>query len=580
MDFRDSSEQKHYIIIIIDNRKGQRQYMDELRRKFPGGEFFDEIRENGSYYVDKTNLIYELIQETNSKVSLFTRPRRFGKTLMMSMLQCFFDINRSSKALFDGLDISKHQQLCSEWMNQYPTLFVTLKDVDGASFGSAYEMLQNTIADLCKKYATLEYEENVLPADAEIFHRLMYKTADQAEIQNALRTIMRMMSAVYKKPVILLIDEYDVPLAKAHSNGYYRQMLEIIRSLLGTALKSNDYLKFSVVTCCLRIAKESIFTGVNNFKSYSVLDRKFSTYFGFTEAEVEKLLEAVSLHEHMETIRSWYDGYVFGQSKVFCPWDVVNYVADAIYDPSIKPKNYWKNTSSNDILLTFVNHTDFDVRYKFEILLNDGSIRQTISDELTYESLYESEENLWSVLLMTGYITKADPSDDEETISLKIPNMEISRIFEDTVAKYFKQTHNRTKQKELMDALWNGNCKKASDLMTDILFETISYHDYHENYYHAFLTGIIYGAGYDVSSNQENGLGRTDITVREASKRRGMILEAKKSDRPENMEKDCLDGKQQIIDKQYLRGFIGFQKVICYGIAFFQKQALIRKLEL
>ena len=544
-----------------------------------GGEFFDDIIESGSYYVDKTALIYDLIQDANSKVSLFTRPRRFGKTLMMTMLQNFFDINRSSAALFQNLEIFRHKELCDEWMNQYPVLFISLKDISGLDFNDAYGMLQVVIADTCKKHSSLEYDEKVQPSDAELFHKLIFETANQKELQNSLKTIMRMMYAVYGKPVILLIDEYDVPLAKAHSHGYYDQMLPVIRAILSTALKSNDYLKISVITGCLRIAKESIFTGVNNFKSYSILDKKFSTYFGFTEDEVMKLLEAAGLPEHMETIRSWYDGYVFGNTKVFCPWDVVNYVSDAMYDPTIKPKNYWKNTSSNEILLTFVNRTDFDVRYKFETLMNSGRIQQKISDELTYDTLHDSEENLWSVLLMTGYLTKADPMEDEETVSLKIPNEEISRIFEDTVFRFFKGKHSRTKQKELMEALWEGDAKKASELMTDILFETISYHDYHENYYHAFLTGIIYGAGCDVSSNQENGLGRTDITVREAAMRRAMILEAKKSDREEYMEKDCQEGIKQILDKQYLRGFPGFKKVVCYGIAFYQKQALILKLE-
>ena len=335
-----------------------------------GGEFFDDIIESGSYYVDKTALIYDLIQDANSKVSLFTRPRRFGKTLMMTMLQNFFDINRSSAALFQNLEIFRHKELCDEWMNQYPVLFISLKDISGLDFNDAYGMLQVVIADTCKKHSSLEYDEKVQPSDAELFHKLIFETANQKELQNSLKTIMRMMYAVYGKPVILLIDEYDVPLAKAHSHGYYDQMLPVIRAILSTALKSNDYLKISVITGCLRIAKESIFTGVNNFKSYSILDKKFSTYFGFTEDEVMKLLEAAGLPEHMETIRSWYDGYVFGNTKVFCHWDVVNYVSDAMYDPTIKPKNYWKNTSSNEILLTFVNRTDFDVRYKFETLMN------------------------------------------------------------------------------------------------------------------------------------------------------------------------------------------------------------------
>ena len=396
---------------------------------------------------------------------------------------------------------------------------------------------------------------------------------------------MRMMVAVYEKPVILLIDEYDGPLAKASEqntdeNQFYIKMLDVIRGMFDAALKGNEYLKFAVVTGCLRIAKESIFTGTNNFMSYSVLDDDFSDYFGFTQEEVDRILEETDRQEKTDDIRSWYDGYVFGSTPVYCPWDVMCYVAARLRNRNAKPKNYWKNTSHNGILLTFVERTDFDVSDKFEILLNGGSIEQTVSDELTYDTMHESEDNLWSVLLMTGYLTKVDPESDGNTVELRIPNNEISSIFEGTVVKRFNNALelDRSKQKELMRALWNGDEGTASGMMTDILFETISYHDYHENYYHAFLTGIISGLGYAVKSNQENGLGRSDIVVREKHNKRGMILEAKKSDREEDMERDALEGKQQIIDKEYRKGFSGYDSVICYGISFFQKKALVKKL--
>ena len=314
--------------------------------------------------------------------------------------------------------------------------------------------------------------------------------------------------------------------------------------------------------------------------SYSVLDERFSSFFGFTQEELDQLLTITGLNEKMEVIRDWYDGYVFGNTPVYCPWDVVSYVSALLEIRTAKPKNYWKNTSSNGILLTFVKRTDFDVSDKFETLLNSGTIRQTISDELTYDTLHESEENLWSVLLMTGYLTKVDPDAEGDTVELTIPNVEISNIFEETVVRFFKDSLDRSKQKELMDALWNGDEETASKRMTDLLFDTISFHDYHENYYHAFLTGIISGLGYAVKSNQENGLGRSDIDVREKRRKRGMILEAKKSDRESDMQKDALAGKQQIVDKQYLRGFPGFESVMCYGISFFRKKALVKKLTL
>ena len=553
--------------------------------KIPVGKYdFAEIRRNHEYYVDKTELIYDLVEGTSNEVTLFTRPRRFGKTLTMSMMESFFSMQKGdSRALFEGLHIMKHEAFCAEWMNQYPVLFLSLKDAEGLTFDIAYKKLKAVIADLCKKQEYLLESPSSNAADVEIFRRLMFKAGDIEEVQNSLKTIMRMMVAQYKKPVILLIDEYDVPLAKAserepEEKGYYVQMLDVIRGMFDAALKDNEYLKFAIVTGCLRIAKESIFTGTNNFMSYSVLDEDFSEYFGFTQAEIDKLLDDADRKEKATSISAWYDGYMFGNTAVYCPWDVTSYVASLCKRRDAKPKNYWKNTSHNGILLTFVNRTDFDVSDKFETLLNGGTILQTISDELTYDTLHESEENLWSVLLMTGYLTKARLDEDGDTVELRIPNEEISHIFQETVVRFFKDSIDRTKQKELMEALWSGEEEKASERMTDILFDTISYHDYHENYYHAFLTGIISGLGYAVKSNQENGLGRSDIDVREKRKKRGMILEAKKSDRFEDMEKDALEGKKQILEKEYLRGFSGFESVVCYGISFFQKKALVKKL--
>lgn len=549
-----------------------------------GNDIFDDFIKEDGYYVDKTELLYELVAGTRNKVTLFTRPRRFGKTLMMTMMESFFSIQKGdSREVFDGLDIMKHEEFCAEWMNQYPVLFITLKGVEALSFEEAYNSLLVKLADLCRKHRNLADGEKVDAYDKKVFQRLLEKNANLAEVKESLKTLSRMMAAHYGKPAILLIDEYDVPLAKASErdtseNGYYRKMLDVVKGMFDAALKTNEYLKFAVITGCLRIAKESIFTGTNNFMSYSVLDERFSQFFGFTQGEVDRILEDADRKESGETIRTWYDGYVFGNTPVYCPWDVVNHVAALLDRRTARPKNYWKNTSHNGILLTFVKRTDFDVSDKFEVLMNGGTVRQTISDELTYDTLHESEENLWSVLLMTGYLTKADPDAEGDTVELKIPNEEISNIFEEAVAKYFTDTLDRSKQKELMEALWNGDEETASRRMTDILFSTISYHDYHEDYYHAFLTGIISGLGYAVRSNQENGLGRSDIDVREKRKRRGMILEAKKSAREEDMTADALAGKQQILDKEYLRGFDGYESVVCYGISFFKKKALVKRL--
>ena len=547
-----------------------------------GDESFEEIRKSGLYYVDKTELIYDLVHNAKNKVTLFTRPRRFGKTLNMSMLESFFDINRDSGHLFEGLDIVQHEEFCKEWMNQYPVLSISFKDVDGLDFESAKKMLSSTLARTFLKYSGLADHENVSPSDKVRFSQLLAETDDVAVIKNALDTIMRMMNAVYGKPVILLIDEYDVPLAKASEkntahNRYYEQMLDMIKGMLSIALKTNEYLKFAVVTGCLRIAKESIFTGTNNFQSYSVLEDRFSRYFGFTQTEVDDLLGAAELTDKAEIFRAWYDGYVFGNTPVYCPWDLVSYISALLYDREAEPQNYWRNTSGNDVIKVFVGK--HKVSRKFETLMNGGTITETISDELTYDTLHESEQNLWSILLMTGYLTKADPSAKGKTIALKIPNSEIAGIFQDTVAIYFREKLDVSKQEKLMDALWAGDADQASKIMSELLRKTISYMDYHEDYYHAFLAGIFVGRGYETESNKEKGLGRPDIQLFDQEHDRAMIIETKKTVSKMQMNKECDEALKQIVDKEHAADlYEEFAEVICYGISFFQKSAMIKKL--
>ena len=549
-----------------------------------GDEKFDDIRKAGFYYVDKTELLYELAAEARNKVTLLTRPRRFGKTLNLSMMECFFDIRRDSRSLFEGLDIVRHEAFCDEWMNRYPVLFISFKDVDGLDFESAFIALQDVLSDFCFRYSHIIEYDKVDPVDITTFMSIKEKKVAPAAIKSALKTIMRMMYAVYGKPVILLIDEYDVPLAKASEkntskNRYYEQMLDVIKGMLSISLKTNEYLKFAVVTGCLRIAKESIFTGTNNFASYSVLDDRFSRYFGFTQEEVDGLLEAAGLSHKAETFLSWYDGYVFGSTPVYCPWDVVSYVSELLYRSDARPKNYWKNTSSNGVIREFAGHTEWGIPDKFEILMNGGSITQTISDELTYDSLHDSEQNLWSILLMTGYLTKAHPEEEGDTVSLRIPNAEIAGIFEDTVVKLFTDTLDTGRQRELMAAFWDKDISSATQILSDFLWETISYNDYHKDYYHAFLAGLFVGMGYSVDSNKESGLGRFDVLVKDRRNRRAMLIEAKKSNSKEQMGKDCEEALQQILDKGYARSIEpGYQEVICYGIAFYRKSALIKKL--
>lgn len=542
---------------------------------------FAALRRAGNYYVDKTELMYELVEETDNEVTLFTRPRRFGKTLMVSMMENFFDIRKDSRKLFEGLQITQHRTFCENWLNQYPVLFISLKDIEAETFQDAYAMLKVRLADVCKEYDDLKNNMRVNPFDAEIFVRLEAQTCNLADVKNALKTIMRMMYAVYGKEVILLIDEYDVPLAKASEkdtaeNQFYSSMLDVMRGMMGTALKDNEYLKFAVITGCLRIAKESFFTGTNNFAPYSVLDEDFSQYFGFSEREVSELLSAANCEEKADVIKEWYDGYVFGNSYVYCPWDVMNYIAALTKRKNAKPKNYWKNTSHNEILLSFVTRTDFFVSRKFEILMNGGTIVQTITDELTYDTLHSSEDHLWSVLLMTGYLTKSGAGEEGETVRLKIPNREIASIFEDTVVAYFKNTLDHSVQQSMMEAFWNGDENNASRILSDLLWKTISYHDYHEDYYHAFLVGVFVGLGYEVESNKEKGLGRPDLLLLDQKNRRAIIIEAKRSEKESQLETDCSKAVSQITAMKYADGLYGYKQILCYGIAFFQKRAMVK----
>ena len=550
-----------------------------------GMDSFEKVRTNNCYYVDKTGFIRELLGsffETN----LITRPRRFGKTMAMSMLAEFFDIRKDSRELFEGLEISKDKELCGKWMNQWPVLFVSLKDAEGNSFQDAYGMLQFIISSLCIEHAYLETSEAVDEADRRSFLRLKNREGDRTEIKSSLYILMRMMAAHYKKRVILLIDEYDVPLAKASDNGYYKEMLNVIRGFLGMTWKTNPSLKFAVVTGCLRIAKESIFTGANNFISNSVSGERYSGCFGFSEQEVRRLLEENGLPDHFEEIKKWYDGYLFGSREIYCPWDVMNHISMLQINPSAKPADYWKDTSHNDIIRRFIDLPELDVGGKCETLLAGGTIQETIVEDLTYDIANSSEENLWSILYLTGYLTRAAvgsaaaEGSDEDKIFLKIPNEEIRSLFAETVFKWFTDSVKKTDRQDLLHAWWNGDSKALTDQITDILFSTISYFDYKEDYYHAFTAGLFVGAGYEVSSNQEQGKGRADIIVKDRKNRRALIIEVKRSRAEQEMEKDCEAALEQIDRKQYAREILkGYRKIICYGAAFFEKECLVRGTE-
>ena len=546
---------------------------------------FAKIRNYKYYYVDKTGLIADLLEKETAEVTLITRPRRFGKTMGMSMLANFFDIRKDSKAMFEGLEISKNAALCSEWMNQWPVLFLTFKDVDGLTFASAKEMLLNRIAAIYNDHSYLLEGTRVQENDRKVFERLADEVSGNptdAMLKTSIVLLMRLMRNHYGKPVILLIDEYDVPIAKASAKGYYPEMLEVIKGLMSTALKDNDALRFAVITGCLRIAKESIFTGTNNFVSDTISSSHLNEYFGFTQADVDQILKDADGQEHAADIKNWYDGYHFGDLDVYCPWDVMNYLRDLQRNPKAKPASYWKNTSDNSIIRSFIDYAGRSISRKLETLLSGGYILQRIEENLTYDYLHSSEENLWSILYLTGYLTQVREEDlpdplPEKMSALMIPNAEVQEIFETTIQKWFDESAQTWNRKALFDAVWSGNTETLTEEMNKLLRKTISYHDYREDFYHAFLAGIFAGAGYEVDSNKEHGEGRSDVVVLDPEGDRVAIFEAKYSRTQDAMSKDCAAALEQIEDRQYAKEFEDdYDSVLCYGIAFYKKRCLVR----
>ena len=546
---------------------------------------FAKIQNYGYYYVDKTGLISDLLEKETAEVPLIPRPRRFGKTMGMSMLANFFDIRRDSQAMFEGLEISKNEALCSEWMNQWPVLFLTFKDVDGLTFASAKEMLLNRIAAIYNDHSYLLEGTRVQENDRKVFERLADEVSGNptdAMLKTSIVLLMRLMRNHYGKPVILLIDEYDVPIAKASAKGYYPEMLEVIKGLMSTALKDNDALRFAVITGCLRIAKESIFTGTNNFVSDTISSSHLNEYFGFTQADVDRLLKDADCQEHADDIKNWYDGYHFGDLDVYCPWDVMNYLRDLQRNPKAKPASYWKNTSDNSIIRSFIDYAGRSISRKLETLLSGGYILQRIEENLTYDYLHSSEENLWSILYLTGYLTQVREEDlpdplPEKMSALMIPNAEVQEIFETTIQKWFDESAQTWNRKALFDAVWSGNTETLTEEMNKLLRKTISYHDYREDFYHAFLAGIFAGAGYEVDSNKEHGEGRSDVVVLDPEGDRVAIFEAKYSRTQDAMSKDCAAALEQIEDRQYAKEFEDdYDLVLCYGIAFYKKRCLVR----
>ena len=542
---------------------------------------FAKIQNYGYYYVDKTGLIADLLEKETAEVTLITRPRRFGKTMGMSMLANFFDIRKDSQAMFEGLEISKNEALCSEWMNQWPVLFISFRRVDGLNFQSAFGMLQETIMDIYGDHLYLLDSPRISGYHKEIMDRILRKTAPAEEIKASLLLLTKLMQTHYKKPVILLIDEYDVPIAKASAKGYYAEMLDVVKGLM-QALKDNDALRFAVVTGCLRIAKESIFTGTNNFVSDTISSSHLNEYFGFTQTDVDRLLKDADCQEHAAAIKNWYDGYHFGDLDVYCPWDVMNYLRDLQRNPKAKPASYWKNTSDNSIIRSFIDYRGAKISQKLETLLSGGYILQKVEEDLTYDYLHSSEENLWSILYLTGYLTQVREDDlpaplPEDTSALIIPNAEVREIFETTIQKWFDESAQTWNLTTLFDAMWSGDAETLTAEINKLLYKTISYHDYKEDFYHAFLTGILAGSGCAVESNREHGEGRSDIVMYHPDRPQVVIFEAKYAKTLNGLEESCAAALQQIEDRQYAKEFEeDYDSVLCYGIAFYKKRCLVR----
>ena len=555
-------------------------------KKLPIGiENFEKLRQEDFYYIDKTRLIEQLLTRWG-EVNLFTRPRRFGKSLNMSMLQSFFEIGKD-KTLFDGLRISDNQELCEEYQGKFPVVSVSLKGINGATYEEARRFLIKTINEEARRLSVLSDSTELDETDHELLTQLKKKEMTNDSLVYSIRELTELLEKHYGSKVIVLIDEYDVPLAKANENGYYDEMVLLIRNLFENALKTNNSLKFAVLTGCLRIAKESIFTGLNNFKVYSITDKSFDETFGFTDEEVKELLRYYGQKKYYETVKEWYDGYRFGNVDVYCPWDVINFCSDHLADPGLEPKNYWANTSGNSVISHFIDSVGKPqklTRMELEQLVNGGIVQKEINSELTYKELYSSIDNLWSTLFMTGYLTQRGESSGNR-YNLVIPNREIRNIITNHILKMFKENvkDDGKTVSDLCDALLNKNPEKVELIFTEYMKKTISIRDTFarkptkENFYHGLLLGILgFKENWSVMSNRESGDGFGDILIRIEDEDVGIVIEVKYAD-DGNLQGECEKALQQIIDIRYTEALEqeGIHTIIKYGIACYRKKCKV-----
>ena len=551
--------------------------MEQLRLPV-GIEDFAEIRRHGYYYVDKTQLIEQVLNRRN-KVSLFTRPRRFGKTLNMSMLQHFFEIGTDPK-FFQGLSISKNNELCEKHMGKYPVVSISLKSIHADSYAKAKAQLIKLVNREARRVQFLLDSDRLTAVDKALFSELLDREMEEDTLVRSLQELTELLEIHFGQQVIVLIDEYDVPLAKANQNGYYDEMALLLRNFFENVLKTNDSLEFAVLTGCLRIAKESIFTGLNNFKVYSITDTDYDETFGFVDDEVKKMLKSLNQQDHYEEVKEWYDGYRFGNIDVYCPWDVVNYCADHLTTPNATPKNYWLNTSGNEVINHFIDSVGEPqklAKTELERLVSGNVVRKRINETITYKELYSTIDNLWSTLFMTGYLTQRG-SEDDGRYRLVIPNREIRNIVTDNILSLFQDEVKKDGQmaNAFCQALMEGKEKEVERLLTAYMGKTISIRDtfvrksIKENFYHGILLGILsFKTGWEVSSNRESGTGFSDILIEIDDSDIGIVIEVKYSDDEDQLEKDCKEALKQIKDRDYTQKLrdAGFHKILKYGIA-------------
>lgn len=555
--------------------------------KLPVGiDDFRKIRECGFYYVDKTKLVEQLMQNWG-EVNLFTKPRRFGKTLNMSMLRSFFEIG-TDKSLFDGLYISRNKELCDMHMGKYPVISITLKGIEGMTFEEARNMLKIILKNEARRHYYLKNSDRLTDDDKQQYEQILLGTSENTA--DSLRLLSQLLFLHYDKKVVILIDEYDVPLDKAFQNGYYSEMTSLIRGILGQALKTNDYLQFAVLTGCLRISKESIFTGLNNFKVLSIADARFDEQFGFTDSEVRDILEEYGVSDKISEVKDWYDGYRFGKADVYCPWDVINYVDHLQADPNARPQAYWINSSGNGLVRRLINIADESTKDEIERLIAGETIEKAIRLELTYDEIDNSIDNIWSVLFTTGYLTNAGeielPGGDGYGYRLVIPNKEVRQVFVSQIQEWFRQTvtYDNGSVQDLCEAFMAGDADKIQSNLNMILIKTISVldtkarDDQKENFYHGLLLGLLRSKpDWRIKSNRESGDGFSDISIEPTIPEKGIVVEVKYSNTISGLDDACDRAMKQIRDRRYDEALRedGREDIIAYGIAFCRKRCKV-----